>query len=73
MPFSSWEENIRDMDRRRPNDPNYDPTTLYIPATEKFTPAMEQYWDIKKFNMDKIFLFKLGKFYEIFYDDAIIA
>ena len=34
---------------------------------------MLQYWEIKKSNMDKIFFFKLGKFYEIFYQDAIIC
>ena len=62
-----------DRDRRKPDHPDYNPTTLYIPPTEKFTPAMQQYWDLKKDNMEKIFLFKLGKFYEIFYDDAIIC
>ena len=60
-PFFLKEKNIRDMDRRKPVDPKYDPTTLYIPATEKFTPAIDCYWEIKKLNMDKIFLFKLGK------------
>lgn len=34
---------------------------------------MKQYWDIKKDNYDKILFFKIGKFYEIFYDDAIIC
>ena len=54
-------------------DPNYDPSTLYIPADEYqyFTPAMVQYWSYKKDNFDKILLFKLGRFYEMFYHDAI--
>lgn len=34
---------------------------------------MTQYWEIKKTNFDKLLLFKLGKFYEIFYNDAIIC
>jgi DNA mismatch repair protein MSH6 len=34
---------------------------------------MKQYWEIKKDNFDKILFFKIGKFYEIFYDDAIIC
>jgi DNA mismatch repair protein MSH6 len=34
---------------------------------------MKQYWDIKRENFDKILFFKIGKFYEIFYDDAILC
>jgi DNA mismatch repair protein MSH6 len=34
---------------------------------------MIQYWRLKQNNYDKIFFFRLGKFYEIFYDDAIIC
>nr|XP_027193940.1 DNA mismatch repair protein Msh6-like [Dermatophagoides pteronyssinus] len=37
------------------------------------TPAMRQYWSIKAKNFDSIILFKLGKFYELFYVDAIIS
>lgn len=62
---------IRDANMRRPDDPDYDPTTLHIPPGQKFTPAMQQYWEIKKSHFDKILLFKLGKFYELFYLDAI--
>jgi DNA mismatch repair protein MSH6 len=74
-PWFIKEEHIKDIDGRRPSDPNYDPTTLFIPSAEwkNFTPAMHQYWEIKVHNMDKIFLFKLGKFYELFYQDAIIC
>ena len=64
-----------DADGHKLDDPQYDPTTLLIPKTEwkNFTPAMSQYWQIKTTNFDKILLFKLGKFYEIFYSDAIIC
>lgn len=34
---------------------------------------MKQFWKIKSVNFDKIILFKLGKFYELFYDDAMIG
>ena len=34
---------------------------------------MKQYWAIKAENFDKLIFFKLGKFYELFYDDAIIG
>ena len=34
---------------------------------------MQQYWAIKSENFDKIIFFKLGKFYELFYDDAMVG
>ena len=34
---------------------------------------MRQYWEIKQSNNEKILFFKLGKFYEIFYQDAVIC
>jgi DNA mismatch repair protein MSH6 len=34
---------------------------------------MKQFWKIKSENHDKIVLFKLGKFYEMFYEDAAIG
>lgn len=68
-------ENIKDKDKNSPNDDAYDPTSLYIPESfiENETPSMTQYWEFKTYNFDKIILFKLGKFYEMFYDDAIIG
>ena len=69
------EENIMDKMGRRPWEEGYDETTLYISPEDwkKFTPAMRQYWTIKQNNLEKILFFKLGKFYEIFYTDAIIC
>lgn len=74
-PYFLKEQYIRDGKGRRPNDPEYDETTLLVPEKEwkNFTPAMRQYWQIKSSNFNKILLFKLGKFYEIFYNDAIIC
>lgn len=34
---------------------------------------MKQYWEIKSEMFDKVCLFKLGKFYEMFYQDAILC
>ena len=38
---------------------------------EKLSPMMRQYVEIKKQNKDVIILFRLGDFYEMFFDDAI--
>jgi DNA mismatch repair protein MutS len=37
------------------------------------TPLMKQYWDIKSAHQDKILLFRMGDFFEMFYEDAIQA
>ncbi|MGE3973829.1 MAG: DNA mismatch repair protein MutS [Bdellovibrionales bacterium] len=37
------------------------------------TPLMKQYWEIKSAHPDKIVLFRMGDFYEMFHDDAITA
>ena len=37
------------------------------------TPLMEQYWRFKKEHQDAILLFRMGDFYEMFYDDAKLA
>jgi DNA mismatch repair protein MutS len=34
---------------------------------------MRQYWDIKSLHEDKILLFRMGDFFEMFYDDAVRA
>lgn len=38
---------------------------------KNFTPIMQQYIKIKKENKDKILFFRLGDFYEMFFNDAI--
>ena len=40
---------------------------------ENLTPAMKQYMRIKKDNPDSLVLFRMGDFYETFYDDAVLA
>lgn len=37
----------------------------------KISPMMEQYFEIKKQYPDHILLYRVGDFYEMFYDDAV--
>jgi DNA mismatch repair protein MutS len=39
----------------------------------KLTPMMKQYLDIKRKYQDSILLFRLGDFYEAFFDDALVV
>ena len=41
--------------------------------SKELTPLMKQYWEIKAFHKDKILFFRMGDFFEIFHDDAILA
>ena len=41
-----------------------------MPAKTKLTPAMEQYMNFKRQHQDAILFFRMGDFYEMFYDDA---
>ncbi|OLR64223.1 DNA mismatch repair protein MutS [Peptoniphilus porci] len=40
---------------------------------EKLTPMMQQYLAVKDKNPDAILFFRLGDFYEMFFDDALLA
>ncbi|KAL7066629.1 MutS domain-containing III family protein [Cryptosporidium serpentis] len=82
--FPSWLQlrKIKDSNGRYPTDPNYNPSTVWVPdlnskitKEEKchFTPAMQQYWELKKDHFDKLVFFKIGKFYELFYIDACLS
>lgn len=42
-------------------------------SEEKLSPMMQQYKDIKKEYCDAILMFRLGDFYEMFFDDALTA
>jgi len=41
--------------------------------TDALTPAMRQYWEQKRQVADAILLFRMGDFYEMFYDDAQVG
>ncbi|TWU77451.1 DNA mismatch repair protein msh6 [Metarhizium rileyi] len=70
-----WLANIRDKEKRAPNDPEYDPRSIFIPpmAWSKFSPFEKQYWGIKQNLWDTIVFFKKGKFYELYENDATIG
>ena len=42
-------------------------------STQKLTPLMQQYWEIKSAHNDKVVLFRMGDFFEMFHRDAEIA
>ena len=66
---------LMDGNKRKPSDPDYDPTTVYIPqsAKDKFTPFQAQFWEIKENNFDAVVMIRKGKFYEMFSVDALFA
>lgn len=42
-------------------------------SSPKLTPLMQQYWEIKSAHNDKIVLFRMGDFFEMFHRDAELA
>ena len=50
-----------------PND------TAAAPRTTPLTPAMKQYHDAKRQYRDAILFFRMGDFYEMFFEDALVA
>ena len=42
-------------------------------ATAAETPAMRQYWESKRAHPDALLLFRLGDFFELFFEDAVTA
>ncbi|MBQ6697620.1 MAG: hypothetical protein IJN09_01055, partial [Oscillospiraceae bacterium] len=42
-------------------------------SEQKYSPMIEQYLQIKEQNKDSILFFRLGDFYEMFFEDANIA
>ena len=40
---------------------------------EKLTPMLKQYMEVKEANPDALVMFRLGDFYELFFEDAKIA
>src|ERR671917_2873410 len=42
-------------------------------STATVTPAMRQYLDAKRQHRDAIVFFRMGDFYEMFYEDALVA
>ncbi|KAK6260322.1 hypothetical protein SCA6_014796 [Theobroma cacao] len=65
----------RDANRKRPEDVNYNPKTLYLPLDflKSLSGGQRQWWEFKSKHMDKVLFFKMGKFYELFEMDAHIG
>lgn len=68
-------QNIRDANKHRPDHPDYNPRTLFVPESFKstLTPAMRQWWEMKSQHYDCVLFFKVGKFYELYHMDAVIG
>jgi DNA mismatch repair protein MutS len=49
------------------------PNIAETPASESLTPFMRQWTAAKSENPDTLLFFRMGDFYELFYDDAVIA
>ena len=49
------------------------PQTSSLPPASSATPAMRQYLEAKHQYRDAILLFRMGDFYEMFYEDALVA
>ncbi|XP_052504033.1 DNA mismatch repair protein Msh6 [Budorcas taxicolor] len=69
------EEKRRDVHRRRPDHPDFDASTLYVPEDflNSCTPGMRKWWQIKSQNFDLVIFYKVGKFYEMYHMDALIG
>ncbi|MET3588971.1 DNA mismatch repair protein MutS [Bartonella silvatica] len=63
------------MDKKR-NDKNNlisQPTPSSAPHQQRLTPMMEQYIEIKAVNSDSLLFYRMGDFYELFFNDAVEA
>ncbi|MCZ0737353.1 DNA mismatch repair protein MutS [Phreatobacter sp. AB_2022a] len=48
-------------------------TPQELPADNRVTPMMEQYLEIKAAHPDSLLFYRMGDFYEMFFDDAVAA
>lgn len=65
---------IKDNEKRSIDHPDYDPKTLFVPLISflnKQTSIMRQWWLLKSEHYDVVLFFKNGKFYELYYMDAV--
>ena len=53
--------------------PNTDPDKKSPPKDSELTPFMRQWTAAKRENPDALLFFRMGDFYELFYDDAVTA
>ncbi|RUU49298.1 DNA mismatch repair protein MutS, partial [Mesorhizobium sp. M2C.T.Ca.TU.002.02.1.1] len=58
------------MNMHMPTDTDVQETTTPAPAAGGVTPMMEQFIEIKAANPDSLLFYRMGDFYELFFDDA---
>jgi len=49
------------------------PATSKLAQIEQHTPMMQQYWRLKAKHPNELMFYRMGDFYELFYDDAVRA
>lgn len=67
----------RDASGKRPDEPGFDPKTLKIPnqffKDLKMSEVQKQWWHVKSTHADSVLFFKIGRFYELYHDDADVG
>ncbi len=63
----------RSLVRHRENVMNQPSDAPTNPAPHNLTPVMERYLEVKRQNPGSILLFRMGDFYELFFEDAQVA
>ena len=66
-------KHIVDDKGRDPSHEAYDGNTVRVPRDLKLSASQKQYWDVKSKYRDVVLFFKVGKFYELYEDDAEIG
>lgn len=50
-----------------------EPDIASVPTGQPVTPMMRQYWQIKREHSDCLLFYRMGDFYELFFEDASVA
>jgi len=66
-------KHVVDDKGRHPSHEDYDSNTVRVPSHLKLSASQKQYWDVKSKFRDVVLFFKVGKFYELYEDDAEIG
>ena len=66
-------KHVVDDKGRDPSHAEYDANTVRVPSDLKLSASQKQYWDVKSKFRDVVLFFKVGKFYELYEDDAEIG
>ena len=66
-------KHVVDDKGRHPSHEDYDGNTVRVPSHLKLSASQKQYWDVKSKFRDVVLFFKVGKFYELYEDDAEIG